>query len=58
MFSYRIEPDGEETTVHLSGEIRGMTGLMAWFGKLLVLPYRKACSKDLKALKGYLERAE
>lgn len=54
-FSYRIEGTGEATAVRLSGEIRGMTGIMALLGKLLVGPYRKACRKDLAALRSYLE---
>lgn len=55
LFAYRLEPEGKATTVHLSGEIRGMTGIMGWLGKLLVGPYKKACSKDMAALKSYLE---
>lgn len=55
LFTYRLEPVSGGTEVHLDGEIRGLTGVARRFGKLFVGPYRKACAKDLKALKQYLE---
>jgi uncharacterized protein YndB with AHSA1/START domain len=58
VFSYRLEPVASGTSVQLRGEIRGMSGIMMWLGKLLVGPYRKACAKDLKAMKSYLEEGE
>jgi carbon monoxide dehydrogenase subunit G len=58
LYSYRLEPVGDETVVRLSGEVRGMRGVMAWLGKLLVGPYKNACRKDLAALKRYLVDGE
>ena len=55
LFTYRLGPANDGTEVRLSGDIRGLPGVTSWFGKLLVGPYRKACVKDLKALKRYLE---
>lgn len=55
LFTYRLEPASGGTRVRLDGEIRGLSGPMRWLGKLFVRPYRKACVKDLQALKRYLE---
>lgn len=32
-----------------------MAGVMGWFGKPFVGPFRKACAKDLVALRSHLE---
>lgn len=55
LFTYRLEPAGAGTEVRVTGEIRGLSGPMKWLGKLFARPYRKACGKDLKALKQFLE---
>lgn len=55
LFTYRLGPASGGTEVRLRGEIRGLSGPMKWLGRLFVRSYRKACVKDLKALKGYLE---
>lgn len=55
LFTYRLEPGSGGTEVRLTGEIRDLSGPMKWLGKLFVRPYRKACTKDLEALKRFLE---
>lgn len=32
-----------------------MTGVAGWLSKLFVGPFKKACGKDLEALRGYVE---
>lgn len=54
-YSYQFEPTDAGTAVRLSGEIRGMTGVAGWLGKLFVGPFKKACGKDLEALRSYVE---
>jgi carbon monoxide dehydrogenase subunit G len=55
VFRFRIEPVEKGTEVRLSGEIEGLSGVASFFGKLFVGTYRKACAKDLVALKEHLE---
>lgn len=55
LFTYIISPLGEHTEITLIGEIKGLTGLSKWFGKLMAGTFKKACTKDLDALKSYLE---
>lgn len=56
LFDYRIEPSGDGTEVVLDGAVRGLTGVTAIVGKLMVGPFRKACAKDLMALAAHLEK--
>jgi uncharacterized protein YndB with AHSA1/START domain len=58
LFTYHIEERDGMTAVRLVGEIRGMSGVMAWVGKLIVGNFKKACAKDFAALKAYLEKKE
>jgi uncharacterized protein YndB with AHSA1/START domain len=55
IFTYVLTSAGEQTEVTLNGEIRGMTGLAKWFAKMMAGMFKKACAKDLDALKAYLE---
>lgn len=55
LFTYRLEPDQGGTRVYLSGEIRGVPALFRMIGFVLIIPYKKACANDLKALKTHLE---
>lgn len=58
LFDYRLEPTRGGTRVVLHGEIRGMKGPMALLGKLMVGPYKKACAKDLQALREHMAQRE
>ena len=56
-FRYELEPQaGGATRVRLRGEV-DMPGWFAWLiGRLFVGSFRKACERDLLALKAHLER--
>ena len=56
VYTYNIASTGDSTEVTLDGEIRGLTGLTKLFGKMMAGTFKKACAKDLDALKDYLER--
>ncbi|WP_164669934.1 SRPBCC family protein [Virgibacillus doumboii] len=56
VFTYIIASTDEHTVVTLNGEIKGLTGLTKVFGKLMAGSFKKACAKDLDALKSYLEK--
>lgn len=56
LFDYRLQPDQGGTRVYLSGSIH-QTGLLGTLlGLLLVLPYKRMCANDLRALKHHLEK--
>ena len=56
IYTYTISESGNLSEVTLDGEINGLTGLAKLFGKLMAGTFKKACDKDLNALKGYLEK--
>lgn len=56
LFTYRITPTNNHSEVTLQGEIKGLTGFTKLFGKLIAGTFKKACAKDLDALKSYLEK--
>jgi uncharacterized protein YndB with AHSA1/START domain len=56
LFQYYLEPENSGTHVWLDGEIRGLSGLYAFLGRLMVISFKKACAKDLQALSAYLSR--
>ncbi|MFI8577606.1 SRPBCC family protein [Rossellomorea aquimaris] len=58
VFTYLLASSGDQTEVTLLGEIRGLTGLSKWFGKLMVGAFKKACAKDLDSLRDYLEKTK
>jgi uncharacterized protein YndB with AHSA1/START domain len=55
LFTYILTETGEGTDVTMLGEIRGLTGLSKWFGKMMAGSFKKACAKDLDSLKNHLE---
>lgn len=55
LFRYLLEEKNGGTDVTLNGEIVGLKGFSALFGKLFAGMFKKACRKDLLALKQYLE---
>ena len=55
LFRYLLEEKNKGTDVTLNGEIRGIKGFAAFMGKLFVSGFKKACLKDLRCLKAYLE---
>jgi uncharacterized protein YndB with AHSA1/START domain len=57
-FRYRLEPDaaGAGTRVVLAGELTGLNRLMELLGRLMAGTFKKACAKDLAAMKAYIER--
>ncbi|MEH7237816.1 SRPBCC family protein [Bacillus sp. JJ1562] len=56
LFTYILTSLENKTLVTLNGEIKGLTGLAKLFGKLMAGTFKKACEKDLDALKNYLEK--
>lgn|SRR5690606_7028821 len=56
IYTYTISESGNLSEVTLDGEINGLTGFAKLFGKLMAGTFKKACDKDLNALKGYLEK--
>lgn len=56
LFTYILSSSADHTDIMLIGEIKGLTGLSKWFGKLIVGTFKRACARDLDALKNYLEK--
>ena len=54
LFTYELLPDRNGTNVELTGDIR-MPGLWSLFSRMMVGTFKKACHKDLEALKAHLE---
>jgi carbon monoxide dehydrogenase subunit G len=55
LFDYHLSPANGGTDVRLTGEIRGGGTIFQLMSRLFVGMYRKACLKDLNALKEHLE---
>jgi uncharacterized protein YndB with AHSA1/START domain len=55
LFHYILQEKDGGTDVILNGEIAGLKGIAAFFGKLFVGMFKKACVKDLQSLRIYLE---
>jgi uncharacterized protein YndB with AHSA1/START domain len=56
VFVFELLPERTGTTVELSGDIR-MPGIWGLFARFMVGTFKKACHKDLEALKAHLESA-
>ncbi|MGP4072741.1 SRPBCC family protein [Piscibacillus sp. B03] len=56
IFTHTVKSEGNHSIVALHGEIKGLTGLSKIFGKLMAGSFKKACAKDLDALKQHLEK--
>ena len=54
LFDYSLSPAAGGTDVVLNAQIRGLTGITAFVGRLFIAPYKKACARDLDALSQYL----
>jgi carbon monoxide dehydrogenase subunit G len=57
LFQYILEENNNGTQVTLNGEIKGLKGIAAFFGKLFIGGFKKACVRDLQALNSYLATA-
>lgn len=55
VFIYTLNSSNNQTEITLNGEINGLTGFTKFFGKMMAGTFKKACAKDLDALKGYME---
>lgn len=55
-FRYELRPAAGGTALRMSGEFGGMGWFMSLVGRLFAGSFRKACRKDLAALKARLER--
>ncbi|MBP2077314.1 SRPBCC family protein [Oceanobacillus polygoni] len=56
IYTYNLSSTNDkDTDVTLSGEINELTGMAKFFGKMIAGTFRKACAKDLDALKQYIE---
>jgi hypothetical protein len=56
IYTYTLTSSDGHTEISLYGEIKGLTGLTKWFGKVMIGTFKNACAKDLDALKSYLEK--
>lgn len=56
VFVFELLPERTGTTVELTGDIR-MPGIWGLFSRFMVGTFKKACHKDLEALKAHLESA-
>lgn len=56
VFTYVLASSGDHTEITMNGEIKGLTRLSKLFGKMIGGTFKKACVKDLDALKKYLEK--
>jgi carbon monoxide dehydrogenase subunit G len=52
-FAYRFIPDGDGTTVELSGTIDMPGVFFRFLGGMLIGAFRKACDRDMQALGNY-----
>ena len=55
LFDYSLSPSGGGTDVVLNAQIRGLSGISAFVGRLFIGPYKKAIARDLDALSQYLD---
>jgi carbon monoxide dehydrogenase subunit G len=55
-FRHELEPAGAGTRLRLSGEISGMGWFFTLLGGLFAGAFRRACRKDLAALKAHIEK--
>ncbi|WP_277587163.1 hypothetical protein [Psychrobacillus antarcticus] len=56
IFTYLVTSSNNLTEITLTGEIKGLTGITKFFGKMMVGIFKKASAKDLDALIAYLEK--
>jgi uncharacterized protein YndB with AHSA1/START domain len=54
-FRYVLAPSDGGSDLTFSGEFGGTTGCLAFLGRLMMGPMKKAIAKDLAAMRGYLE---
>lgn len=57
VFTYIITSAGTHSEITLHGEINGLSGIAKVFGKMMAGAFKKACVKDLDALKSYIEKS-
>lgn len=58
LFQYILQEKDTGTDVTINGEIAGLKGISAFFGKLFVGMFKKGCLKDLQALRAHLDSAK
>ena len=56
VFTYIVASLDDQTVITLDGEIKGLTGLTKFFGKMMAGTFKRACAKDLDSLISYLEK--
>ena len=54
LFDYSLSPAAGGTDVVLNAQIRGLSGIPAFVGRLFINPFKNACARDLDALSRYL----
>jgi len=55
IFTYIVTTSDNLTEITLIGEIKGLTGITKFFGKMMAGTFKKASAKDLDALIAYLD---
>lgn len=58
LFDYSLKPAEGGTEVVLNAQIRGLSGISAFVGRLFVGPFKKAVTRDLDALSQYLHKSK
>jgi uncharacterized protein YndB with AHSA1/START domain len=58
LFDYSLKPSDGGTEVVLNAQIRGLSGIAAFVGRLFVGPFKKAVTRDLDALSLYLDKSK
>lgn len=56
IFTYMVTSSDNLTEITLNGEIKGLTGITKFFGKMMAGTFKKASAKDLDGLIVYLEK--
>lgn len=54
-FRYELTPAEKGTVVTLHGEVSGLGKVMEFFGRLFIGSFKRAISRDLEAMRVYLE---
>jgi carbon monoxide dehydrogenase subunit G len=54
-FTYDLAPENQGTLVKLSAEVGGMGKIMELVGRLFLGSFKKACARDLQAMRAHMQ---